>query len=140
MTTQPAVRFGVININHGHIYGQVRALLRGGAEFVAFYAPEPGLAAPFAQTFPQAAQVSTPDAILEDPTIQLVVTSGIASERAPLGIKAMRHGKDFMTDKPGFTTLEQLADVRKVQAETGRMHLLNRLQRAAGQPRDGQSG
>lgn len=125
MTTQPAVRFGVININHGHIYGQVRALLRGGAEFIAFYAPEPELAAPFAEAFPQAAQVSTPDAILEDPTIQLVVTSGIASERAPLGIKAMRHGKDFMTDKPGFTTLEQLADVRKVQAETGRIYSID---------------
>ena len=64
MTTQPTVRFGVININHGHIYGQVRALLRGGAEFVTFYAGT-GPAAPFAQTFPQAAQVSTPDAILK---------------------------------------------------------------------------
>jgi predicted dehydrogenase len=34
----------------------------------------------------------------------------------------MRHGKDYMSDKPGFTTLEQLAEVRRVQAETGRIY------------------
>ena len=34
----------------------------------------------------------------------------------------MRHGKDFMVDKPGMTTLEQLADVRRVQAETKRIY------------------
>jgi predicted dehydrogenase len=34
----------------------------------------------------------------------------------------MRHGKDFMTDKPGVTTLDQLADVRRAQAETGRIY------------------
>ena len=34
----------------------------------------------------------------------------------------MRHGKDFMVDKPGMTTLEQLAEVRKIQAETKRIY------------------
>jgi predicted dehydrogenase len=34
----------------------------------------------------------------------------------------MRHDKDFMVDKPGITTLEQLAEVRKVQAETRRIY------------------
>jgi predicted dehydrogenase len=34
----------------------------------------------------------------------------------------MRHGKDFMVDKPGMTTLEQLAEVRRVQAETKRIY------------------
>jgi predicted dehydrogenase len=118
----PVVRFGVININHGHIYGQVNAMLRGGAQFVSFYAPEPELAAPFAKQFPQAIQVDTLGAILEDQSIHLIVTSGIPADRAPLGIQAMQHGKDFMTDKPGFTTLEQLAEVRRVQAETGRIY------------------
>jgi predicted dehydrogenase len=33
----------------------------------------------------------------------------------------MKHGKDFLSDKPAITTLEQLADVRKVSAETGKM-------------------
>ena len=34
----------------------------------------------------------------------------------------MKHGKDFMADKPGMTTLEQLAEARKVQAETKRIY------------------
>jgi predicted dehydrogenase len=33
----------------------------------------------------------------------------------------MRHGKDVMLDKPGATSLEQLAELRRVQAETGRI-------------------
>jgi predicted dehydrogenase len=34
----------------------------------------------------------------------------------------MRHGKDFMVDKPGVTSLAQLAAVRKAQRETGRIY------------------
>ncbi len=34
----------------------------------------------------------------------------------------MQHGKDYMVDKPGITSLEQLADVRRVQKETGRIY------------------
>jgi predicted dehydrogenase len=50
------------------------------------------------------------------------VSAAIPSERAPLGVRVMRHGKDFMVDKPGITTLEQLAEVRAVQAETKRIY------------------
>ncbi len=116
------VRFAVININHGHIYGQVAHLVNAGAEFVAFYAPEPDLATAFAARYPNVRQAVSEIELLEDQTIDLIVTSGIPSTRAALGIKAMRHGKDFMTDKPGFTTLEQLEEVRKVQAQTKRIY------------------
>ena len=34
----------------------------------------------------------------------------------------MRLGKDVMSDKPGVTTLAQLAEVRQVQKETGRIY------------------
>jgi predicted dehydrogenase len=34
----------------------------------------------------------------------------------------MQHGKDYMADKPGMTTLEQLAEVRRVQAATRRIY------------------
>src|SRR5262249_3679018 len=60
--------------------------------------------------------------ILEDPSLKLIVSASIPNERAPLGIEVMRHGKDFMVDKPGITTLEQLAEVKRVQAETRRIH------------------
>lgn len=120
--TQPTLRFAAIGLNHAHIYGQVNLLLRAGAEFVAFYAQESDLIAQFAPKYPQARQANSAAEILDDPTIQLIVTAAIPCERAPLGITAMQHGKDVMTDKPGMTTLEQLAEVRRVQAETGRIY------------------
>jgi predicted dehydrogenase len=60
--------------------------------------------------------------ILEDRSIQLVVSAAIPDERAPIGIRVMQHGKDYMVDKPGITTLEQLAEVRRVQADTRRIY------------------
>jgi predicted dehydrogenase len=122
MMTRPSIRFGVIGLNHGHIYGQTNLLLRAGAEFVSFYAKEPDLIAQFGPQYPQARQARSAEEILEDETIHLVVTAAIPNERAPLGIAAMQHGKDFMSDKPGFTTLDQLAEARRVQAVTGRIY------------------
>ncbi|HSV85867.1 MAG TPA: Gfo/Idh/MocA family oxidoreductase, partial [Levilinea sp.] len=120
--TEPTIRFAVIGINHNHIFGQVNLLLRAGAEFGSFFAPEPGLAARFGALFSDVKQARSVAEILEDPSIHMVVSAGIPCDRAPLGIQVMRHGKDYMTDKPGFTTLEQLAEVRRVQAETGRIY------------------
>jgi predicted dehydrogenase len=105
MTSQPTIRFSAIGLNHGHIYGQVGALLQAGAE-----------------SYPQARLARSADEILEDETIHLVASAAIPCERAPLGITVMKHGKDFMSDKPGFTTLAQLAEARRVQAQTGRIY------------------
>ena len=118
----PAVRFSVIGLNHDHIYGQVNLLLRAGAELVDFFGVEPDLTAAFARAYPQARQARSQAEVLEDPTIQLIVSAAIPSDRAPLGVVAMRHGKDFMSDKPGFTSLDQLAEARQVQAATGRIY------------------
>lgn len=117
----PSIRFSAIGINHDHIYSQVNLLLRAGAEFVAFYAPEDDLAARFSAEFPQALRARSQAEILEDESIQLVVSAGVPADRAPLGVQVMRHGKDYMSDKPGFTSLEQLAAARQAQAETGRI-------------------
>jgi len=122
VTQQPTIRFAAIGLNHSHIYGQVDLLLRAGAELVSFYSPEPELAVPFARSYPGARQVSDPRQILEDPVVQLVISAGIPCERAPLGIEVMKHGKDYMSDKPGFTTLAQLELAKCVQAETGRIY------------------
>src|SRR5689334_14076117 len=119
---KPRIRFSVIGINHGHINSQVDAVKRGGGQFVSFYAKEPDLAAAFAKTFPEAKQVSDMNEILNDKSIQLVVSAAIPDERAPIGIRVMKHGKDFLSDKPGITTLAQLEEVRKVQKETKRIY------------------
>ncbi len=118
----PRIRFSVIGINHDHINGQVGAVIRGGGELVSVYAKEPELLAGFTKKFPQAKVARSEKEILEDGSIQLVLSSTIANERAPLGLEVMRHGKDFMVDKPGMTTLEQLAEVRRVQAQTRRIY------------------
>lgn len=117
------MRFAVIGITHGHIYGQVRCLLDAGATLVSWhaYAHESTLTAAFARAFPQAQEVADERAILEDASIDMVVTSTVPADRAPLAIRAMRHGKDVMTDKPGVTSLDQLDDLREAQAESGRI-------------------
>ena len=118
----PRLRFAAIGLNHGHIHSMCEAVVRGGGELVSFFAKEPDLAAAFGRRFPQAKIVRSEKEILEDPSIPLVASAGIPNERAPLGIEVMRHGKDYMVDKPGITTLEQLAEVKRVQAETRRIY------------------
>ncbi len=115
------VKFAVIGLNHDHIYGQTQAVLDAGAELVSFYAKEPELAEKFGKTFPQARLARDEREILEDPALQLVVSASIPDERGPLGVRVMQHGKDYMSDKPGLTTLAQLAEARRVQAETKRI-------------------
>ncbi|WP_159467695.1 Gfo/Idh/MocA family protein [Dyadobacter sp. 3J3] len=123
ITIEPGrIKFAVIGMNHGHIYSQVEAVTRGGGQLVAFYAKEADLAAAFAKRFPEAKLVANEKEILDDKSIQLVLSSAIPDERAPIGIRVMKSGKDYMADKPGITSLEQLAQVRKVQKETGRIY------------------
>src|SRR4051812_3964192 len=121
-TPGPArIRFAVIGVNHSHINGQVQTVTRGGGQLVSFFAKEADLAGAFSKRFPEAKLAHSEQEILDDPTIQLIVSAAIPNERAPLGIRAMEHGKDFMVDKPAATTLEQLADVRRVQGRTKRI-------------------
>jgi len=115
------IRFSVIGLNHGHINSQTDAVIRGGGELVSVYAKEPDLAAAFVKRYPQVKLAGGEKAILES-DVQLVVSAAIPDERAPLGIRVMQHGKDYMSDKPGITSLEQLAEVRRVQAQTRRIY------------------
>jgi predicted dehydrogenase len=118
----PRIHFSVIGINHPHVYRQVDAVTRGGGELVSFFAKEPDLAAAFSRRYPHARQVKDRREILESDEVQLIASAAIPDERAPLGIEAMGHGKDFLSDKPGMTSLQQLAEVRRVQAKTRRIY------------------
>src|SRR5262249_40893054 len=111
-------------LNHYHIMSQIEATQRGGGEMVAvcMKGAQADLAAEFGKRFPQVKQVQDEAAILEGKSIQLVLSAAIPEERAPLGIRVMQHGKDYMADKPGIITLEQLAEARKVQAQTKRIY------------------
>ena len=119
--SEPSVRFATIGVNHNHIYGQTSLMLKAGAELVSFFAAEDDLAALYAKAFPQAKRVADQRAILEDQTIQLVTSATIPDVRAKTAMEIMRHGKDVMVDKPGAITLDELAQLRRVQAETRRI-------------------
>jgi predicted dehydrogenase len=96
--------------------------VQAGAELVGFYAIEDDLAAAYVQRFPNARRLRSEAEILEDPSIQLVASAAISDERGPLGIRVMRVGKDFVSDKPAFTSLDVLAEARRAQRETGRIY------------------
>jgi predicted dehydrogenase len=117
-----SIKFAVCGMSHDHIYGMIGAIQRGGGELVAAFGQEPDKLAAFTKRYPNVKMAQSEDAILNDPSIQLVLSSTIPNQRAPLGVRVMRHGKDYLSDKPGITTLEQLADVRKAIAETQRIY------------------
>ena len=121
-SSRPPVRVGAIGLDHGHIFGMTHAVVSAGAELVSYYPGRGELAAIYAKAHPKARAVSVPGEILEDESIQLVLCAAVNADRASIGLDVMRHGKDFMSDKPGVTTFDQLADVRRVQAETGRIY------------------
>lgn len=112
-------RVGVIGLDHGHIFGQCNGLLEAGAELVSVFDPDPAKVAKFCQTYPGVKPVRDEREILEDPSLRLVTSACIPCDRGPLGLRVMEHGKDYLTDKPPFTSLEQVADARRKVSETG---------------------
>jgi len=116
-----SVKFAVIGIDHNHINGITDAIKRGGGQLVKVHSTNPTALAAFEKRYPEAKAAASEDEILTDPSIQLVASAAIPDLRGPLGVRAMRHGKDYLSDKPAMTTLEQLAAVRKAIQETGRI-------------------
>ena len=119
-----SIKFAVCGMSHDHIYGMVGAIQRGGGVLVAAYGAEPDKIASFQKRFPDVKVVKSEDEILNDSSIQLVLSSTIPDRRAPLGIRAMKRGKDYLSDKPGATSLEQIDEIRKTIAETKRIYAI----------------
>jgi predicted dehydrogenase len=124
ITAKHPIRFGVIGLDHNHILSMTAAVHRGGGELVSVFPTDPKGLADFRKRFGDVKIARSEDEILNDPTIQLVAGAPIPNLRAPLGIRVMRHGKDYLSDKPGITTLEQLAEVRRTINETGRIYAI----------------
>jgi predicted dehydrogenase len=118
---QYSIKFAVIGLDHNHIDGITDALRRGGGELVAVHSTNQPALAGFQKRYPGVKVAASEDQILSDPAIQLVASAAIPDLRAPLGVRVMRHGKDYLSDKPAMTTLAQLAEVRRAVKETGRM-------------------
>ncbi|MBO0710854.1 MAG: Gfo/Idh/MocA family oxidoreductase [Acetobacteraceae bacterium] len=115
-------RFAAIGLDHRHVYDLTEGLLAAG-QTCAGYCPQtsdPRVLAGFRKRFPDVPAVERAR-LLDDRSIAIAVIAAIPCERAGLAIEAMQRGKDVMVDKPGVTTAEQLAAIRRTVAETGRI-------------------
>jgi predicted dehydrogenase len=110
------IRFSVIGVDHTRIFSITAAVIRGGGQLVSVYGSTPKGVEDFKRRYPDVKVAASEDEIINDPSIQLVCSAAIPDLRAPIGIRAMLHGKDVLVDKPGITSLEQLAEVRKTIA------------------------
>ena len=117
-----SINFAVCGMSHDHIYGMIGAVQRGGGVLISAFGQEPDKLAAFTKRYPDVKMVKSEGEILNNTSIQLVLSSTIPNQRAPLGVRVMEHGKDYLSDKPGITTLEQLTSVRKSIAETHRIY------------------
>lgn len=116
------LRFAAIGIDHRHVYGMAANLIEAGATFAGWWSEgHPGTEAGFLERFPDVPRAASPEVLLDDPTIGLILLSGIPRDRAAWAVRAMEAGKDVMTDKPGCTTMEQLDAIRATVAATGRI-------------------
>ena len=119
---EPPLRFAAIGLDHRHVYHQVGRLSSSAASAAGYWTdgnPQP--LGGFLERFPDLPRVGDPDRLLEDHGIDLIVSAAIPDERAGIAVRAMRRGKDVMVDKPGVTSLEQLEEVKRAQAQTGRI-------------------
>lgn len=114
--------FAAVGLDHGHINGMCRGLVDAGAELKWIYDPDPRKVESLLSAHPQAQVAASEEQVLQDADVHLVASSKIASERADLGIEAMKCGKDYFVDKAPLTTLDQLQRVKETIAQTKRKY------------------
>lgn len=116
-------RFAAIGLDHRHIYDLVQGLVRAGCTCAGYW-PETSDArvlAGFRERFPEVPEVGERERLLDDPSVQFIVSAAVPRDRASLAIEAMRRGKDVMVDKPGIVSFAGLEAVERTVAETGRI-------------------
>ena len=119
-------RFAVIGLDHRHVYELTQHLIDTGMDCAGYWpvTTNAHVLEGFRKRFPGLPAVAERERLMDDATIGLIVTAAVPSERAALGVEAMRRGKDVLADKPGITTREDLALVQAAVAETGRRFIV----------------
>lgn len=117
------MRFAAIGLDHRHIYHLVGGLIDAGAVCAGFdpTTSDARVLAGFRERFPELTPIADRSLLLTDPSIDVICSAAIPSDRAAIAIDAMRAGKDVMVDKPGVTSFQQLEEVRRTVEETGRI-------------------
>ncbi len=127
--------FAASHFDHGHIYGQISGLAAAGGVLKAIYEPDAKRLESVLKAHPHARVVRDFREILDDPEIRLVTAAAIPNLRCGIGLQVLDAGKDYLTDKSPFTTLDQLASARAKVAETGCKYMVcysERLSNEAG--------
>lgn len=114
--------FAAMNLDHGHIYGMCNGLIEAGATLKWVYDNDRAKAEAFRQKYPEAEIAESEEQLLDDPEVAMIAAAAVPNLRGPLGVRVMRSGKHYFTDKTPFTTLEQLEEARKTSRETGKKY------------------
>jgi predicted dehydrogenase len=117
------MRFAVIGLDHRHIYHLIEGLLEAGVSCAGYWpqTSDPRVLAGVRERFPDLAAVEDRDALMRDPSVDIICCAAIPRDRAEIAVEAMRNGKDVMVDKPGVITADALERVRQAVKETGRI-------------------
>jgi len=105
-------QFAAAFLDHGHIYGQCNGLCDAGATLKWVFDPDPARVEKFLQVFPGVRIATSFEEILSDPELRLITAAAIPNQRAGIGAQVLDAGKDYLTDKSPFTSLQQLEDIR----------------------------
>jgi predicted dehydrogenase len=111
--------FAAIGLDHGHIYGMSQGLVDAGANAAWVYDPDSHKMEQFQKSFPGIRIARSAEEILEDDSVKLVASAAVPADRCRIGLRALNAGKHFMSDKPPFTSLEQLEEAKKSVHKTG---------------------
>ena len=116
------IRFAAVGLDHSHAFGQIQGLLDQGCQLVGFSSEDPSAAVAQAsrQRWPDVTWVDDPMSLLHDRSIDVIVTAAVPDQRSAIAIEALTNGKDVVVDKPGCITLEQLDEIEKAVAQSGR--------------------
>lgn len=115
--------FAAAFFDHGHIYGMINGLTEAGGELSLIYDHDADRLESLKEKFPGVPIAESFEEVLDSP-VRLVASAAIPNQRGPIGCQVMRAGKDYFTDKCPFTSLDQLAEAKKVVSETGRKYLV----------------
>lgn len=116
--------FAASHFDHGHIHGQVGGLAGAGGILKYIYEPEASRHGNMLEEHPGCKVVDRFEEILEDDEVKLVTSAAVPCDRCAVGMQVLDAGKDYLTDKSPFTTLEQLAQAKQKVADTGRKYMV----------------
>jgi predicted dehydrogenase len=116
------IRIAAVGLDHAHAFGQLAGLLRQGCDLVGLSSDDPtaAVAREVRRRWPDAAWVDEPAQLLQDPAVDVIVTAAVPDRRAAIAIEALRNGKDVIADKPGCVTIEELDELERAVAASGR--------------------